>query len=277
MVLEVHRISVWLSKEDINMRRTLALCLAGLLLTLAAPSWAAETKVKTTDITFKSGDEEIKGFLAEPEGNGPFPAVVVIQEWWGLTDWIKDNAKRLAAQGYVTLAPDLYRGKVAEDMQTASALRKGMPHDRALRDLKGAVETLTAKGNVNKERIGSIGWCMGGGYSLQLALNDNRIKACAMCYGPVITDADMLKTLNATVLGIFGKEDRGIPPAAVEKFEAALKNAGKNVEAIKEFDAGHGFMRPDNPGGKNPVYREADAKQAWEDIDKFFAKTLQGK
>ena len=259
------------------MRRILTLTLAGLLLTLAAPAGAAESKVKTTDITFKSGDEEIKGFLAEPEGNGPFPAIVVIQEWWGLADWIKDNAKRLAAQGYVTLAPDLYRGKVAEDMQTASALRKGMPHDRAMRDLKGAVDTLAAKGNVNKERIGSIGWCMGGGYSLQLAVNDNRIKACAMCYGAVITDADMLKPLNATVLGIFGKEDRGIPPAQVEKFEAALKNAGKNIEAIKEFDAGHGFMRPDNPGGRNPIYRETDARQAWQDIDKFFAKTLQGK
>jgi carboxymethylenebutenolidase len=277
MALEVHRISVWLSKEDMNMRRFLTLGLAGLLLTLASPAWAAETKVKTTDITFKSGDEEIKGFLTEPEGNGPFPAIVVIQEWWGLADWIKDNAKRLAAQGYVTLAPDLYRGKVAEDMQTASALRKGMPHDRAMRDLKGAVDTLVAKGNVNKERIGSIGWCMGGGYSLQLALSDNRIKACAMCYGAVITDADMLKTLNAPVLGIFGKEDRGIPPEQVEKFEMALKTAGKNIEAIKEFDAGHGFMRPDNPGGKNPVYREAEARQAWEDIDKFFAKTLQGK
>ncbi len=234
------------------MRRILALCLAGLLMTLSAPAWAAETKVKTSDITFKSGDEEIKGFLAEPEGNGPFPAIVVIQEWWGLTDWIKDNAKRLAAQGYVTLAPDLYRGKVAEDMQTASVLRKGMPNDRALRDLKGAVDTLVAKGNVNKERIGSIGWCMGGQYSLQLALHDNRIKACTMCYGAVVTDPDMLKPLNATVLGIFGKQDRGIPPEQVEKFEAALKNAGKNIEAIKEFDAGHGFMRRTTPAAKTP-------------------------
>lgn len=260
------------------MRRTLVVCAAAaLLLALAVPALAAEAKVKTSDITFKSGDEEIKGFLAEPEGRGPFPAIVVIQEWWGLTDWIKDNAKRLAAQGYVTLAPDLYRGKVAEDMPTASALRKGMPHDRALRDLKGAVDTLLAKDNVNKERLGSIGWCMGGGYSLQLALHDKRIKACTMCYGPVVTDADKLKPLNATILGIFGEEDGGIPPAAVAKFEAALKEAGKNIEAIKEFKAGHGFMRPGNPGGRNPVYREAEAKQAWKDIDKFFAKTLQGK
>jgi carboxymethylenebutenolidase len=244
---------------------------------LAAPAWAADLKVKTSDITFKSGDEEIKGFLAEPEGKGPFPAIVVIQEWWGLTDWIKDNAKRMAAQGYVTLAPDLYRGKVANEPRVAMQLSQGLPRDRALRDLRAAVDTLAAKGNVNKERLGSIGWCMGGGYSLRLALSDKRVTACAMCYGPPVTDADMLKPLNATILGIFGEEDRGIPPATVKKFEAALKDAGKKIEAIKEFKAGHGFMRPDNPGGKNPVYREGEAKKAWQDVDKFFAKTLQGK
>jgi carboxymethylenebutenolidase len=273
---------VWLFEEDTIMRHCLGVCTALVLLATAAPmtaapAFAAGSKVKTSDITIKSGDEEIKAFLAEPEGKGPFPAIVVIQEWWGLSDWIKDNAKRLAAQGYVTLAPDLYRGKVAEDMKTASELRKGMPHDRALRDLKGAVDTLVAKDNVNKQRLGSIGWCMGGGYSLQLALHDKRIKACTMCYGAVVTKADMLKPLNATILGIFAEQDMGIKPEMVAKFEEALKEAGKNVEAIKEFKAGHGFMRPGNPGGRNPVYREAEAKQAWQDIDKFFAKTLGGK
>ncbi len=256
------------------MRRFLGICAA---LALAAPALADDVKVKTSDITIKSGDEEIKAFLVEPEGKGPFPAIVVIQEWWGLTDWIKDNAKRLAKQGYVTLAPDLYRGKVAEDMKTASELRKGMPHDRALRDLKAAVETLVAKDNVNKERLGSIGWCMGGGYSLQLALHDERIKACTMCYGPVVTDAGKLKPLKAAILGIFGEEDKGIKPADVQAFEVALKKADKDIEAIKEFKAGHGFMRPGGPGGKNPVYREGEAKQAWQDIDKFFAKVLRDK
>jgi carboxymethylenebutenolidase len=255
------------------MHRTLGMGIAVLLLAQAVPAWAAEAKVKTSDITFKSGEEEIKGFLAQPEGKGPYPAIVVIQEWWGLTDWIKDNAKRLAAQGYVTLAPDLYRGKVAEDPKVAMQLSQGLPPDRARRDLKAAVDTLAARDNVNKDKIGSIGWCMGGGYSLQLALHDKRITACAMCYGRPVTDADKLKPLQATILGIFGEEDRGIPPAMVEKFETALKNAGKKVESIKEFKAGHGFMRP----GGNPAYREAEAKQAWQDIDKFFAKTLQGK
>jgi carboxymethylenebutenolidase len=233
--------------------------------------------VKTRDIKFKSGGEEVMGFLAEPEGKGPFPGIVVIQEWWGLTDWIKENAKRLAAEGYVCLAPDLYRGKVANEPKVAQQLMQGLPHDRAVRDLKAAVDTLAGMDNVDKEHLGSIGWCMGGGYSLALALHEPRIKACAMCYGRVVTDPEMLKPLQATVLGIFGEEDKGIPPEMVHKFEQALKEAGKKVEAIKEFKAGHGFMRPGGPGGKNPVYREEEAKQAWQDIDHFFAKVLKGK
>jgi carboxymethylenebutenolidase len=229
-------------------------------------------------VTYASGKEQVSGMLYTPQGNGPFPALVVIHEWWGLNDWVKEQASKLADQGYVTLAVDLYRGKVATTPDEAHEIMRGVPQDRATQDLLAASAYLRSLKNVDPARVGSIGWCMGGGYSLQLALHDPRIKACAMCYGAVVTDADMLKPLHATVLGIFGEEDRGIPPEQVDKFEAALKNAGKNVEAIKEFKAGHGFMRPDNPGGtRNPIYREEAAKQAWQDIDKFFASTLQGK
>src|SRR5262245_13111406 len=111
------------------MMRLLLLLLAvvGALL-LAAPAQAADEKafkVTAKEITFTSGKDEVKGYLAMPEGKkGPFPAIVVIQEWWGLNDWIKENARRMAAQGYVCLAPDLYRGKVTDDMKVASALLK---------------------------------------------------------------------------------------------------------------------------------------------------------
>ena len=182
----------------------------------------------------------------------------------------------MASQGYVALAPDLYRGKATTDQRVPRQLIGGLPQDRALRDLKAAVNTLAAKANVAKKRLGSIGWCMGGGFSLQLALKDPRIKACAMCYGRPETDAAKLKPLRATVLGIFGEEDRGIPPDMVHKFEAALKEAGKKVDRIEEFKAGHGFMRPSGET-RNPAYREDEAKKAWRDIDNFFAKTLKGK
>lgn len=242
---------------------------------LAAPALG---QVKTKDITLKSGDEEIKGFLAMPEGDGPFPAVVVIQEWWGLNDWIKENAKRLAAKGYVALAPDLYRGKVTADMKVASQLLKGLPPDRALRDLQASVGYLAHMKNVRKDRIGSIGWCMGGGYSLQLALNNHTLKACVICYGRVVTEPEKLKPLAARVLGIFGEEDKGIPAKSVREFEAALKKEGRKVERIHIFaEAGHGFMRPANGASKNPAYRETQANQAWTEIEEFFAKTLARK
>jgi carboxymethylenebutenolidase len=253
------------------MRGTFRLIAAVLVLLGAAQ--AAGAAIKTSEVTFKSGKDDVKGFLAVPEGKGPFPAVVVIQEWWGLTDWIKENAKHFAELGYVALAPDLYRGKVAEDPKTAMKLMKGLPSDRAVRDLKGAVSYLAKHDKVNKDKIGSIGWCMGGGYSLALALADKRITACAICYGRPVTSAKGLKPLRATVLGVFGKKDAGIPPKTVDEFRTALKKAGKKVEGLHEYDAGHGFMRPDK---SNRAYNASEAKEAWKVIDKFFAKTLKG-
>jgi carboxymethylenebutenolidase len=232
------------------------------------------------EVTFTSGDETIKGYLAVPEGKGPFPAIVVIQEWFGLTDWIKDNAKRLAKDGYVCLAPDLYRGKVAKDSTDAMELKNdALSNGRALRDLKGAVNFLANHAKVNKGKIGAIGWCMGGTLSLELSLADKRVVACVMCYGPVEdflgADGDKkLKSLNATVLGIYGKEDGFIPIEEVHNFEKALKEKGKKLAGIKEYDGGHGFMR-DVKGDKG--YNAKEAKAAWKEIGKFFAKELKGK
>jgi carboxymethylenebutenolidase len=266
----------YIEKEDTIMRKSVVLVLP-LLLAAFATVPAVGDEVKGKEITFKSGGEEIKGYLAVPEGKGPFPAVVVIQEWWGLNDWIKENARRFAAKGYVALAPDLYRGKVATTPMAAGKLMKGLPKDRALRDLKAAVAVLAKHDKVDANKIGSIGWCMGGGYSLRLALADNRIQACVICYGQVTSKAKDLESLNATVLGIFGTEDKGIPIEGVRKFAKALKTAGKKSAGINEYEAGHGFMRPNNGPDRNPAYRKEQAQEAWAAIDKFFAKTLKGR
>jgi carboxymethylenebutenolidase len=257
------------------MRCTRRFWTALVLLPLLAGTAAAQG-VKTRMITIKSGDEEIKAFLAEPEGKGPHPGLVVIQEWWGLNDWIKENAKRLAAKGFVALAPDLYRGKVATDMKTAGGLAKGLPADRALRDLKASVDYLQKLPEVARKRIGSIGWCMGGGYSLQLAIADPRIKACVICYGRVINDPDKLKSLKAKVIGIFGVEDKGIPAAGVRKFQATLRDIGVKTEAFHIFNkAGHGFMREGTDALPNPAYRPTQAREAWEIIENFLVRNLE--
>jgi carboxymethylenebutenolidase len=253
------------------MRTFVAACASLALLLLAGP---ARADIETKEITLNSGDGDFKAFVAIPDGKGPFPAVVVIQEWWGLNDWIKENAKNFAKKGYVAIAPDLYHGKVTSDPKEAGTLIKGLPKDRAIRDLKAAVTKLSEMPNVAKGKIGSIGWCMGGMYSLQGALNDDRIKACVMCYGQVVTKADDLKSLKAPVLGLFGEDDKGIPATGVREFEKALQSL-KLVEKINLYPgAGHGFMRAPSTALQNPEYRETQANDAWRQIDAFFAKTL---
>lgn len=256
------------------MRSTRKFWAALVVLPLLIQSVSAQ--VKTREIAIKSGDEEIKAFVAEPAGKGPFAGVVVIQEWWGLNDNIKENAKRIAGQGFVALAPDLYRGKVATEMKSAAALLKGLPADRALRDLKASVDHLVHLPSVEKAKIGSIGWCMGGGYSLQLALADPRIKSCAICYGRVVSEPAKLESLKANVLGIFGAEDKGIPATGVREFEKALRKAGGKIWAIHVFDgAGHGFMREATDALPNAAYNQKRAGEAWQQVERFFEDTLK--
>ncbi len=186
-----------------------------LLLALAASALAADSK----PVSYKSGDETVQGILYTPPGKGPFPAVIVIHEYWGLNDWVKEQASKLSDQGYVTLAIDLYRGKVATTPDMAHEIMRGVPEDRAKRDLHAAFEFLASQANVKKDRIGSIGWCMGGGYSLDVALQEPTLAADVINYGHLATDQDALKKINAPILGLFGGQDRGITPDDVHKFE----------------------------------------------------------
>lgn len=233
----------------------------------SASSFAASSKA----VSYKSGDETIQGVLYAPEGKGPFPALVVIHEWWGLNDWVKEQGAKLADEGYVALAVDLYRGKVATTADEAHEIMRGVPEDRAARDLHAAVEFLKSQSNVKKERIGSIGWCMGGGYSLNVALQEPTLAATVINYGHLAADAASLKKINAAVLGIFGGQDRGIPVDDVKKFEQALKQQGNKVEIVIYPDAGHGFENPNN----KPAYRAEDAADAWKHTTTFLAAALK--
>src|SRR5947208_12292053 len=186
-------------------------------------------------VCYKGGDESVQATLYTPTGKGPFPGIIVIHEWWGLNDWVKEQASKLADQGYAALAVDLYRGKVATTPEEAHEIMRGVPEDRAKRDLHAAFEFLKSQENVKPDRIASIGWCMGGGYSLDVALQEPTLAADVINYGHLATDADALKKINAPILGLFGGQDRGITPDDVHKFEAALKQLGKKVD-IKIYD-----------------------------------------
>src|SRR5271156_5574612 len=157
-----------------------AILLTGLFATIVNVRAAGS---KTETVKFPSGKETIEGYLAVPEKPGRYPAVIVIHEWWGLNDWGKEQTVKLAEQGYVALAVDLYRGKVATDPAEAHELMRGLPQDRAIRDLQSGFVFLATRKDVNANRIGSIGWCMGGGFSLQLAIHTPRLAACVVNYG----------------------------------------------------------------------------------------------
>jgi carboxymethylenebutenolidase len=236
-------------------------------LLLLATSFAATSK----EVSYKSGDETVKAILYTPAGNGPFPGIVVIHEWWGLNDWVKEQASKLADEGYAALAIDLYRGKVADNPGTAHELMRGVPEDRALRDLHAAVEYLKSQSDIKKDRVGSIGWCMGGGYSLDVALQEPTLAATVINYGHLATDPAALNKINAAILGNFGGKDQGIPPEDVRKFEALLKQAGKKVDIKIYPDAGHAFENPNNKNG----YRPDDAADAWKRTVNFLASTLK--
>jgi carboxymethylenebutenolidase len=238
-----------------------------LAVTTALPCAAAEQAV-----TFKSGTESGSGFLVTPEGKGPFPAVIVIQEWWGLDDWIKDQARALAKEGYVALAVDLYRGKVTKSQEEAHQLMMGLPQERALRDLQGAYAHLASRPDVKKDRIGAIGWCMGGMYTLKLATEEPGLKAAVAYYGAP-PDAAAIPRIKAAVMGNYGAEDKGPSPEQVKAFEAAMKKAGKTIDVKLYPGAGHAFANPNNPW---KGYRPEAAKDAWSRTTAFFAKYLKG-
>ena len=247
------------------MNKALAIALLILMVTIAA--LGADGK----SVSYKSGDETVQGMLYTPPGKGPFPALIVIHEWWGLNDWVKEQASKLADQGYVALAVDLYRGKVATTPEMAHEIMRGVPEDRARRDLHSAFEFLASQPNVKKDRIGSIGWCMGGGYSLDVGLDEPTLAATVINYGHLATDTDALKKINAPIMGLFGAQDQGIPPADVHKFEQTMKQLGKKIDVKIYDDAGHAFENPDNKTG----YRTEDAADAWKRTIDFLAMILQ--
>src|ERR1700733_2685244 len=232
-----------------------AVFLVGLLTAILA-AHAADSK--TEMVKFPSGKDTIEGFLAVPEKPGRYPGVIVMHEWWGLNDWVKEQTQKIAEQGYVALAVDLYRGKTATDPNEAHELMRGLPQDRAVRDMQAAYDYLSARKDVNG-RIASVGWCMGGGYSLQLAIHQPHLAACVVNYGALPTDPNDLQQILAPILGNFGADDRGITPADVQDFEKTMRGMNRRVD-VKEYDgAGHGFENSTNAA----AYRPDSAADAW--------------
>jgi carboxymethylenebutenolidase len=250
------------------MKKLLALIL---MFFLVAAFSAFSSAATSKEVSYKSGDETVHGILYTPEGKGPFPGILVIHEWWGLNDWVKEQAAKLADQGYVALAIDLYRGKVATTPELAHEIMRGVPDDRAKRDLHAAFEFLKSQPNVRKDRTAAIGWCMGGGYSLDVALQEPTLTADVINYGHLATDPQSLNKIHAAILGNFGGKDQGITPDDVNKFAQTMKEQGKMVDIKIYPEAGHGFENPNNKSG----FRAQDAADAWTRTVNFLATILK--
>jgi carboxymethylenebutenolidase len=226
---------------------------------------------KTETVQFPAGKDMVTGFIAEPSAAGRHPAVIVLHAWWGLNDWIKDQTLKLAEQGFVALAVDLYGGRTATDANAALDLRMGLKDDIALRDVLAAYDYLTTRKEVDRDHIGAIGWDMGGGYALRLAIYQQRLGACVVNYGQLPTDPNDIQQILTPVLGNFGALDRGVQPTDVASFEKTMKSLSRRVD-IKVYDgAGHGFENPDN----KDTYQPAAAADAWARSLAFLTKTLK--
>lgn len=205
-----------------------------------------------------------KAYLSLPDGwKEGGPAMIVIHEWWGLNSHIKHWADRFTGTGRAALAVDLYDGKVVTDRKEAAASMRAVDDTKAIATLKAAMKFLKDDPKVKAGKRGSIGWCFGGGMSLQLALNDPGLDACVMYYGRLVNDEKELAKIKSPLLGIFAERDESIPPAAVEVFDKKLTAAGV-PHSIHEYDAAHAFA---NPSGR--AYDSRAAAAAWEKVTKF--------
>jgi carboxymethylenebutenolidase len=211
--------------------------------------------------------ENSKGYLAKPSADGKYPGVIMIHEFWGLNDNIKQMAEKLASHGYVVFAVDLYDGKVGTTTDEARQLRSSFEQSQWTDNMNTAASYVEEQ--YAPSSLGSIGWCFGGGQSLNLALNNEGMDATVIYYGQMVTDTEELSKINWPVLGIFAELDSGIPPAAVDEFESSLDAAGIQNDITIYPGVNHSFA---NPSGDR--YAPDESKDAWEKTLSFFEDNL---
>jgi len=218
------------------------------------------------NVTFPSNGSTAHGYLALPD-SGSGPGVIVIQEWWGLTSHIADVANRLAAEGFVALAPDLYGGATTHDAAEAGKLMQALPVDRAARDLGGAVDYLLGHDAVTSSQVGAVGFCMGGGFVLVLAAQQgNKIGAAVPFYGVLRKEYPSFENLTAPLLGHFGEQDQMQSTDQVRQLAAAIERQTGQRPDFRFYPAGHAFFNDENLLG---TYDPEQAARAWDATLRF--------
>lgn len=220
-------------------------------------------------VEFKANGGTAQGYLAIP-ASGSGPGVIVLQEWWGLVPHIKDVADRLAAEGYVALAPDLYHGEVGKSPDEAGKLMMALNIAETEKDLRGAVNYLQAHTATTGDKVGTVGFCMGGMLSLFAATKNEAVGACVVFYGVHPAVKLELDGLNAPVLGLYAEKDGFVTPEVVRQLEADLRAHGKQCEMKIYEGADHAFFNDTRP----EVYHAEYAADAWQRVLAFYRANL---
>ncbi|GMV07740.1 MAG: hypothetical protein AMXMBFR53_40150 [Gemmatimonadota bacterium] len=224
-------------------------------------------------VRYVAGDSATAGYLAVPEGPGPFPALVIVHEWNGLVDRVREVADALAAEGYVTLAADLFQGRTGSNPDENMALVREAMADMAgvVANLDQAVAFLKSRPDVGG-RVGAMGWCFGGGVALSFGLDGAHHEATAIFYGRLVDDPAVLARMDHEVYGTFARRDQGPSPEQVEAFHAALEAAGipNDLHVYDEVD--HGFWLHVD---QDPEVRSAPALDAWRRLKAYLDRTLR--
>jgi len=223
-------------------------------------------------VSYFAGDDAAMGYLAVPEGAGPFPALILIHEWNGLVDRVREVADAMAAEGYVALAADLYSGRIGSSPDENRALMAeiGADQETMIANLDAAARFLRERDDVTG-RVGAVGWCFGGGVALSYALGGEEHEATAIFYGNLVTDPAVLASIDHEVYGSFAEMDNGIPPETVNEFVSALRVAGVENDVHIYDEVNHGFwLRID----ENPELRTEPALDAWQRLRSYLRRTL---
>lgn len=219
-------------------------------------------------VDFPSNGHNSSGYLATPASDGPYPALIAIQEWWGLVGHIKDVADRFVSEGFVALAPDLYHGQTTTEPNEARKLAMALDRQNAVSEIISAANYLRSL-PAAQSKVGIVGWCMGGGLALTTAASSDNIDAVVCFYGRPLDARDTAK-IKAPVLGLYGELDAGIPQSTVQDFEKQLERNGTTHEFHTYAGAGHAFFNNDRE-----AYHPEAAEDAWKRALAWLRKYLQ--
>jgi carboxymethylenebutenolidase len=230
-------------------------------------------QLKTNEVSYPGKGGTIKAYVAEPSDGRQHPAVIAVQEWWGLDDHIKDVTRRLASEGYFAIAPDLYSrqgNKVTKDPNIAGELMSGLKQSDGIDDLLSTIDWIKRQNTAQASRIGVIGFCMGGSYAMAVPCVSRDIKAAAPFYGEIPSD-DQLQKLNCPVFYAYGENDGWIQRKDVDRLAEALPKFNKPGEVKIYAGCSHGFFNDTRPD----VYSARDAADAWTRSLRLFEQNLK--